>query len=221
MIAAIGDAFHSETEGFSGKALEIAVDAAKEGASSCLLGSISTDRDGKALLEYLVDHFVMFDPDLSLCPLPTDEAPFSLTKDGLLAALKANSDVRLVWMGGPVFAHEKSREAVFEALDAYAPAPIRIVEYQEGLSAPADIVLVEGDAPLHPLLEDYGAGQVWFHTKEGNVWMSRDGWFVKEPGFLSVGTVLARLEEAGCFGVDGGLPALHLSSDAVEAALKG
>ena len=243
MIAAIGEARRMDG-GFGGLALAVAAQAVARGSSAAMLGPVSQDEEGRAILEYMVDHWVMFDPDLAQNPLPSAQVAMSLTKEGLANALKVNSDIRLAYVGG-VPLTGSTGGAILAALDACIPEPMAMLEPAETTEdedrllqvlSGADLVkLTEkelsllcpgtGDeAALAMLGKRLGIRDIWLRGKSRQLWWDQAGWTVESPVSdkpgLESGTVAASLHDGGCFGQDGQKPDYHMSIEAVRKALE-
>lgn len=243
MIASIGEARLKDGV-CRGLALTLAVQAAEKGSSVAMLGPVSTDQEGGAILEFLVDHWVMFDPDLAQNPLPSDQVLESLTEEGLQNALKVNSDIRLAYVGG-IALTGSCGGAILSALHGYEPRPILMMEPAEStedgsrlmkLLKRCDLVkltekelrLLGPDDPLELCLEQVGkrlgVRDLWVHENGRNRWWNEEGWVVELPASgnpeKESGTVCAVLHEQGCFGNDGQNPGYHVSRQAVVKALE-
>ncbi len=237
MIAIIAEA-SKRNETFGGLGLTLATVAVARGSSVALLAPISSDASGSAILEYLINHFVMFDPDLAQSPLPMDEATDSLTKVGLLQALAANSDVRLAYVGGRLLCG-KAGSGVLEALGTYRPKPVVMVE-PKGESSDAmllrkvlsgmDIVkltqnefsLLCPNGSLADLGSEIGVRNLWVREKAQQKWWSNEGWSISFPVSKcpeKEGAIVASfLHDRGCFGHDGENPSYHVTQNDVLCA---
>lgn len=243
MIAAIGEARRRDGD-FGGLALTVATQAVARGSSAAMLGPVSQDEEGRAILEYMVDHWVMFDPDLAQNPLPSAQVAMTLTEEGLANALKVNSDIRLAYVGG-VPLTGSTGDAILSALRSYVPEPMVMLEPAESTEdadrlcrvlAGADLVKLTGkelallcpgtggEAALGLLGKRLGIRDIWLRGESRQLWWNQAGWTVESlvsdtPG-LESGTVAASLHDAGCFGQDGEKPDYRVTIEAVRKALE-
>ncbi|MDD7200427.1 MAG: hypothetical protein SPF89_04925 [Sphaerochaetaceae bacterium] len=239
MIAAIGEA-RCRDGNFCGLALAVATQAVARGSSAAMLGPVSQDEEGRAILEYMVDHWVMFDPDLAQNPLPSSQVALSLTEQGLANALKVNSDIRLAYVGGASLTGSTG-DAILAALNAYVPEPVVMLEPADSSEDKDRLLRVLADADMVKLTEkefsllcpeaspallgkQLGVKDIWLRGTRRQLWWNQAGWTVEcpvsdNPGQES-GTVAASLHDAGCFGLDGEKPDYHVTIDAVRKALE-
>lgn len=219
MIAVFG------TAEIDGEAMETAARAVASGASVSLFAGVGRDSEGREILDWMVSRLLMFDPALVQSPLPTREAGLAVTKEALLAALSVNSDVRLGYALGPALSDPHAGEAIVGALSSFEPRPViclapRLGKMADGAMVSrleqADILhLGAGEDRFLPRLSSWFKGDLWLPGQ----WISNRGWTVFFDKNRSDGDVLARLEEARCFGEDGGDPAYD--REKVKAALGG
>lgn len=241
MIVTIGEAAYRDGT-WDGAALAAAEAAAGRDASVAYFCAVSQDGAGGELLEHLVSSCIMFDPDLARNPAPSGAC--RLTRDGLLAALRVNSDVRVCLVAGPSLTDRREGEAILSALDAYRPQPFVVLQPHlterpdcpdlEERLAEGDLVVVDdGDlavlcpgadasSALDILSGKWQVPHLWYVGKNASVWKT-PAWTVHEGPLANrrggVGLVLADLHDRGCFGADGGMPEDRLTLESVKEAV--
>lgn len=246
MIVAMGEVI-AEPNGFSGVGWETAVSAVKAGAPSALLSPISFDPQGQAMLEKLVDLCILFDPDLCDNPAPSmtpghveGTAPLCIDEEKLLSALRVNTDVRVILMGGVPLWTESSAKPMLSAVRRYAPHPSVVLEPNLPAGGVDDPVWVrtclsqaaeEADALIlwDEDSEVWGMGwqdiqrQCGAHVILNGIWHAPDGTVVTSEAprdrHAYAGALLAALHQAGVFGGDGQEPSFFWDERVIAQAL--
>lgn len=214
MIVLIGNVENRDSQ-----LLSTAVEIRDGGASSALFSMISSDGEGRAILERLVDHDVLFDPGLCCVSFPQSDAWQAWSEEKLLDALRVNTDVRAILLAGDILRRKESLKIVLDALDSYGTKPVLVVQWDgkgeldRRLRKKTDILCVQDDAYT---------GKVSVLTeKEGkSIFQSFKGWEATVKGTGSwnerVAGFLTAMHQNGCFGIDGGKPLLAITKEKME-----
>lgn len=122
-----------------GGPLNTALALAHFGDSSAFFGSVSGDEDGKKILEYFIDNFIIFDPQLcGSCKksmisevsitktsaqynfIYEDTSVFDISSEKILNAMKVHSEIDAIVSGSVFITDDKSRSVLSEVVNVYS-----------------------------------------------------------------------------------------------------